>query len=301
MFDNLIARAIVPVTIAVTGFVVFGCILLFTFIKSDMTDEAVRNLDSCAGTVVKSTRYAMMKDDRDSIQNIVTNIGTRSGIELVKIYNQDGTVRYTGREEPEALANTIEEHIKGFLQADTATSKEVQYDVDHANGFISVSMPILNEPQCSTAACHFHAEDEEILGFLSVAVSSDHLEKTLALLRNRMIIFSVMVLFLTIGGVSALLRMNLFLPILRLTDAAEQAVQGVKAQDLPKVGTKLGSLERNFRQLVQQRDVALHGQQPSGNSLRKAENGSIFDSRIEHNDSGHHTSPEAGRGKDTQA
>ena len=38
MFNNLIARAIVPITIAVTGFVVFGCILLYTFIKSDMTD-----------------------------------------------------------------------------------------------------------------------------------------------------------------------------------------------------------------------------------------------------------------------
>lgn len=287
MFNNLIARAIIPVTIAVTGFVIFGCILLYTFIKSDMTAEAVRNLDSCASTVVKSTRYAMMEDDRRSIQNIVANIGTRSDVELIKIYDQKGKIRYTGREEPKVISSTIADHITGFLQDNRSAPGKAQHDVDHTNGFISVSLPILNETKCSTAACHFHAEDEQVLGFLSVGVSSENLEKTLALLRSRMIIFSLMVLFLTVGGVAALLRMNLFLPILRLTSAAEQAVQGAKAVDLPKADNKLGNLEKNFRQLVQQRDVAVLGQQTSDSKIRNADNGSAGDPRNGNEDTGH--------------
>ena len=274
MFDNLIARAIVPVTIAVTGFVIFVCILLYTFVKSDMTDEALRNLNNCADTVIKSTSYAMMEDDRHSIQNIVTNIGTRANVELIRIYDQNGKAQFSGQDNPEVQSNTVDAHIAEFLQADLFTKETALRDIDHANGNITVSLPILNEPKCSTAACHFHAEDEPVLGFFSIAVTSGSLDKTLAVLRYRMMIFSIMVLFLTIGGVTALLRMNLFLPILRLTYNAEQAVQGVAEPDLPKSDHKLGKLNKDFRLLVKQRDQALRDLQAMGTPDRNADDGS---------------------------
>ncbi len=274
MFDNLIARAIVPVTIAVTGFVVFVCILLYSFVKSDMTDEALRNLNNCADTVIKSTSYAMMEDDRHSIQNIVTNIGTRSNVELIRIYDQNGKVQFSGQDKSEVQSTAVDAHIAEFLQADLFTKETALRDIDHTNGNITVSVPILNEPKCSTAACHFHAEDEPVLGFFSMAVSSESLDKTLAILRYRMMIFSVMVLFLTIGGVTALLRMNLFLPILRLTYNAEQAAQGVDESDLPKSDHKLGKLNKDFRLLVKQRDQALRDLQELRNSDKNIDDGS---------------------------
>ena len=274
MFDNLIARAIVPVTIAVTGFVIFVCILLYSFVKSDMTDEALRNLNNCADTVIKSTSYAMMEDDRRSIQNIVTSIGTRSNVEMIRIYDQNGKVQFSGQDKPEVQSNTVDAHIAEFLQADLFTKETALRDIDHANGNITVSVPILNEPKCSTAACHFHADDEPVLGFFSMAVSSESLDKTLAMLRYRMMIFSVMVLFLTIGGVTALLRMNLFLPILRLTYNAEQAAQGVAESDLPKSDHKLGKLNKDFRLLVKQRDQALQDLQGLKNPGKNIDDGS---------------------------
>ena len=254
MFDNLIARAIVPVAIAVTGFVIFGCLLLYSFIKADMTAEAIRTLNGCAGTVAKSTRSAMLEDDQKSIRDIVENIGTREDVQLIKIYDQNGTVRYSGQDAPENIQNVTSEHISEFLQSPPSFKQKPQHDVDHQAGFIAMSLPIFNEPQCSTAACHFHSESEPVLGFLSVGISSSHLEKTLAVLRTRMIIFSVMVLFLTVGGVTALLRINLFLPIIRLTHNAELAAQGTAESDLPKSDHKLGKLNKDFRSLVKQRD-----------------------------------------------
>ncbi len=274
MFDNLIARAIVPVTIAVTGFVVFVCILLYSFVKSDMTAEALRNVNNCADTVVKSTKSAMMEDDQRAIQDIVTNIGTRSSVELIRIYNQDGEIQYSGQDKQEIQSKTVDTHIANFLHSDFETKKQGQRDIDHASGNITISLPILNEPKCSTAACHFHAEGEPVLGFFSIAVASEALEKTLAVLRYRMIIFSIMVLFLTIGGVTALLRMNLFLPILRLTYNAEQAAQGVAESDLPKSDHKLGKLNKDFRLLVKQRDQALRDLKAMGAPDKNVDDGS---------------------------
>lgn len=295
MFDNLIARAIVPVTIAVTGFVIFGCLLLYSFIKADMTAEALRNLDSCANTVAKSTRYAMMEDDRRSLQNIVANIGTRPDVELIGIYDRAGNLHYSGSGETTATAAAGTPQIPHFLQDFPAGSSNLQHAVDHADGHIAVTMPILNETKCSTSACHSHPEKEQILGYLFIGVSSEQLEKTLALLRSRMVVFSLMVLFLTVGGVTALLRMNLFLPILRLTHTVERAVQGEHAAALPKPDRKLDGLGKNIYQLIEQRDQAR--QTLDGEKAVGADDEGIDDTRRDPHP-GHRTAPQAGSDQD---
>jgi hypothetical protein len=298
MFNNLIARAIVPITIAVTGFVVFGCILLYTFIKADMTDEAILHVDNLAETVSKSARYAMMQDDRESLRNIVGNVGTLAEVGQIRIYDQGGRIRFSGNpvETAPGANPTIDPWASQMMQPAYPERTKTHHDIGGDSGLISVSIPILNETKCSTAACHFHSANEPVLGFLTLGISSKSLEKTLDLLRRRMIIFSVMVLFLSIGGVAALLRMNLFLPILRLTYLVKKAVEGAAAKELPKTDNKLGSLERDFRRLVQQRDDALRGWQTTGSQI-DAGDGNAFDSRIGNDDAGHRTATAAGSGQ----
>ncbi len=304
MFDNLIARAIVPIAIAVTGFVVFGCILLYSLIQSDMTDEAVGHLDSFAETIVKSTRYAMMKDDRESLRNIVENVGTLAEVEQIRIYDQRGQVRFSGdsREiKPSDDIRPIDGWMKQILLAEPDNQTTTQHRIDREAELITVAMPILNEPQCSTGACHFHAEDEQVLGFLNLGISRKPLEKTLALLRSRMIIFSLMVLFLTVSGVAALLSRNLFQPVLKLTFAAAEAVQGVAAKDLPKADSKLGNLEKDFRLLVQQRDQAWQDQKTASFLLKNGDHGAIPTTTDRDEDAGHRTATPPGSGKNPQA
>lgn len=260
MFDNLIARAIVPVTVAVTGFVIFGCLFLYSFIKADMTAEAVRHVDGLAKTVVRATHYSMMEDDRDSLRNILANVNRLDEVERIRIYDQNSQPKFSALEgvtPPGSFAVRVDDWSKNIAGGPSEERTETHHQVDHSHGFIAVTMPILNEPKCSTAACHFHAQDEPVLGFLSLGFSSVYLEKTLALLRSRMIAFSVMVLMLTVVGIAALLRTNLFLPILKLTHDMDQVVKGGAVADLSKPDRKLGRLGRDFRLLVKQRDEAL--------------------------------------------
>ena len=95
MLKSLTARAIVPVALSVTGFMVLCCILLYTFIKSDLTNEAIINETNLADTVVKSSRYAMLKSDREMLANIITNIGQQNGVEHLRIFNKKGIVMFS--------------------------------------------------------------------------------------------------------------------------------------------------------------------------------------------------------------
>jgi len=254
MCKGLCARAIVPVAISITGFVVVCCILLYTGIKSDMTEEALRHAGDLADTIVKSTRYAMLKADREMLQNMIDNIGTQDGVELVRIYNRDGVIMFskTPAEVKQPLGSA------GIRELDLdRQARQVRHFVDTDRiPVLAISTPIFNEPQCSTATCHFHQVDAKPLGYLDVGLDQSPLEKTLAVLSSRMLIFSLMVLMLTVGGVAALLRRSVFLPMSRLLEFTEQAVLNDTPAPFPEVGGEIGQLAGNYQRLLEQRDTA---------------------------------------------
>ena len=55
---------------------------------TDMTNDVIRYETSQAGTIVESTRYAMLHDDRESLSNTIANIGTQEGVEHARIFNE---------------------------------------------------------------------------------------------------------------------------------------------------------------------------------------------------------------------
>ncbi|HZV82216.1 MAG TPA: HAMP domain-containing protein, partial [Geobacteraceae bacterium] len=83
MFKNVATRAIIPVSLAVTGFVVVCCILLYGFIKKDIFKDTVYHETNLANTVVKATHYNMLKADQEGMHRIVANIGSQDGVEHV--------------------------------------------------------------------------------------------------------------------------------------------------------------------------------------------------------------------------
>jgi len=302
MLNNLPARAIVPISIAVTGFVIFGCLLLYSWIKQDLTDEAIAHVDDLAETVVKSADYAMMQADRESLRNVVDNVYLLDGVGQIRIYDENGHIRFSGNPaEVEAglTGETLDPWAGKMMQADYSERTETHHNTASGDGLLSVSVPILNRPGCSTADCHFHSAAGPVLGFLTLGISRVSLEKTLDLLKTRMLLFCVMILLLSIGGVAALLRMNLFLPIQKLTVTVKQAVDGASVRDLPKADRKLGSLEEDVRLLVQQRDEALRAKH-TGAVKAETEDDSVCESRIRTDDTGHRAVAEAGPGEDSQ-
>jgi methyl-accepting chemotaxis protein len=131
---------------------------------------------------------------------------------------------------------------------------------------LAITAPIYNEPACFTASCHVHPAEQVVLGTLDIGLDRTPLERTLSLLRSRMVLFSLMVLILTVGGVSALLGRNVFQPIKTLTDFTDRAADGTLMDNFPKIEGELGRLAENFRKLILRHHEAVANQkrQPDG-------------------------------------
>ncbi len=259
MFKNICARAIIPVAVAVTGFVVVCCLLLYAAVKTDMINDTVHHSSALADTIIKSTRYAMLRSDRETIRNIIANIGDQKGVEHVRIFNKKGLVMFS--QDPREVNHFVDKSAAGCVGCHAgpvprATLEQMQKARTFVNKrhvkVLAITAPIYNEPACYAAACHFHTSDLKLLGTLDIGLDRAPLERALSILGGRMLGFSLMVLLLTVGGVAALLRKNVFVPIRTLTDFTDSAANGNLSGDIPEIGGELERIGRNVRNLVLQ-------------------------------------------------
>ena len=258
MFKSLTARAIIPVTVSVTGFVIVCCILLYSIMKTDMTNDVIRYETNQAQTIVKSTRYAMLHDDRESLGNIIDNIGTQESVEHVRIFNKKGLIMFSST--PGEAGKLLDKNAAGCIECHrgpvpAATLGDMQqarrFFNEKGKDVIAITAPIYNEPACYNAACHIHKAEQKILGTLDIGLAAAPLVNNLAVMRNRMVIFSVMVLLVTIGGVAALLRRYVFIPLKLLVEFTERTIQGID-QEIPPGGTEIEKLSGNIRSIVRE-------------------------------------------------
>lgn len=254
MFKSLCARAIVPVVIAVTGFVVLCCILLYSNIKTDLTALEAEKSASLAGTVLKSARYAMLREDRETLSNIMHNIGEQPGVEHTRIFNKEGQVMFSGQDEE--LLHTVNSQAEGCAGCHSGSVPLAQPELsrmtrrfvnDRGLEVLAVTVPIYNEPECSNMSCHAPPDQQKVLGMLDIGLDQAPLHKALNTLKARMTLFSLMVLVLTVGGVAALLNRQVFVPIRRLCDFTDRVVDGSLEEEFHAGCFEVESVARKFR------------------------------------------------------
>lgn len=262
MLQNIAGRSIVPVGLTVTGFVAIGCLCLYTIIKQDLIDDATQNGRNIANTVVLSTRYAMLHNDRQHLGNIIANIGQHQGVEHLRVFNHDGVITFS-RNQPE-IGHQVNKQVEGCSGChsnskpadELAIEKQTRrFTNERGIEVLALAQPIYNEPGCSNT-CHYHPVDHKVLGMLDIGIDQEPLKKSLAIMRYRMVVFTLMILVLTVGGVAALLNRSFFVPLRKLvvatsnedTDEAEKLLQAGYGE--------LSTLAHNYHVLITKLNTA---------------------------------------------
>jgi hypothetical protein len=257
MLSSINGRAIIPVACAVTGFVIACCVLLYTFVKDDLIKGEIQHAADLSDTVIKSTRYAMLHDDRETLSNIISSIGEQQQVEHVRIFNKKGLIMFS-RDVQElnqfidkSAAGCNECHSGAKPKSSLATmAKARQFTNSSGSDVLAITAPFYNEAECSNAACHFHDAEQSLLGTLDIGVSQDPLKRTLGQLQTRMIMFSGMILVLTVGAVCALLYRQVFLPIKQLADFTESSVNANLEGDFPEVSGEIAQIAKAFQKMT---------------------------------------------------
>ncbi len=207
-------------------------------------------------SMVQGIGELMMTDNKEGIQRFIAEISQDSEvygeIRYVDHHSDTGKVaasRFGGERADVGLQDRACSACHDLEDPSLAGTEMMAMAIDRPQGerVLSVVAPILNEPRCSSASCHVHAEDPPILGILSADYSLSRLD-SMAWARRIFIIVTVFT-SLALGMVALWLMFTRLLekPIAELIAGTRRiAAHELDFRFDQKRDDEIGALEESF-------------------------------------------------------
>ncbi|HAL38646.1 MAG TPA: hypothetical protein DCP03_11235 [Polaromonas sp.] len=219
--------------------------LLFPFLivqdqREQLQNEIAGHVTQISEVIVKSTRYAMLLNNRDIAEKIIQDIGKQKGIERVRVLNKDGTIIHSNRSLE--IGHSIEQQAEPCVKCHQ-TSKTLEhvtndmrwtiYRTPEGKRFLGSMAAIRNEPSCSSASCHEHPASQSVLGIVEIAYSLDEIDQSLKTHTVYIVGILSAIILLVAVSVSLLLQRLIYLPLKDLESGAEKIASGNLDQGIP--------------------------------------------------------------------
>ncbi len=202
---------------------------VFVNIKSQerrLLDEMALSAELVSQTMVSSTWHAMLEDRRNSVYQMMENVGQQKNVEKVRIFNKAGRIMFSSGSDDGQIVDISAEacdlcHAKDqpLLHVDVSSRTRIFRlpDGDRVMGMVT---PIYNERSCSQAGCHAHPENINVLGVVDVTMPLDRVDQQMADLRFRSVMLSMITVFVVAFFVILFVRRFVQQPVRKLIEVA---------------------------------------------------------------------------------
>ncbi len=248
---------------------------------TDHVNESVINSAIQASDLIKrSTRYSMLKNDRDNLSNIIMTVGQENGMEGIRIYNKPGKIAFSNdlAEVDTTVDKNTEQcyvcHEKEPAQVHLTTKNRIRI-LTSPQGYrvLGLINPIENEPECFTSDCHGHSPKDKLLGLLDVKISLKSVDEETYRTRKKMVLFSSIMILVTALLFAGFILRLVHIPIRKLSKGTREVANlnldyaiDFRSKD------EMGELARSFNQMTKQLKAANEANQEWSSTLEKKVN-----------------------------
>ena len=225
--------------------------------REHMTELVQASADRVADVVLRSTRAAMLDNEPAQVQRIIDTVGAQRGIERIRIFDKLGRI---GKSTRSAEVGTIVDkraeqcfvcHREDRPLERLEGSARVRTFSVGGSRVLGVILPIRNEPDCASAACHAHPPDQAVLGVLDVHLSLAAVDDRILRSERQMAVglgVTVAAMLVLSGGLMWFLVLR---PLRRLRVATERVAAGDLAARLPDdSGDEFGDVGRAWNAMI---------------------------------------------------
>jgi two-component system, NtrC family, sensor kinase len=225
--------------------------------KEQLNTELERSARQLSETVKSSTKYDMLRYQRESVIQIVNTIGSQKGIQKVRIFNKEGEIMVST--DPLDIGKKVKLEAEACYACHAADRPLERLPMDKTTRFIPVSAPetlgiinpIYNEPSCCRSDCH--SANQEVLGVLDITMSLAEINKNVHASQMRVLEFA----FIAIAAVSLMIYLLISGIVLKPLSQIVTATNHVAAGDLNyTIATKgrdeIGALAKSFNAMTRQ-------------------------------------------------
>ena len=258
MKSRIGAHLILAVTlISVLVFALLSFILI-TAQRRSLITQMQRHSTQFIETIFSSTRYAMMHNQREELDEIVNAIGRQPEISKVRIFNKEGQIVYSPNDHEKGHRVDMEAEAC-FPCHGTETPRERLdqkdwsrfFADDQGNSFLGIIRPIHNETSCAEADCHVHPASQTVLGVLDVTMSLEGVHEEMVASRNKAILLTAITIFSTSLLGLLLIHHRVGRPVTELADATRRVAEGDLTTTIDAHRhDELGDLQRSFNEMT---------------------------------------------------
>lgn len=153
---------------------------VYTFYTIKMINEnlgqtCTQNAYNISDVIKKSTRYGMLINSREHVEQIINTIATEEGVMKIRIFNKNGMIAYSS--DSTELRTTVDLKHTACNSCHSIkpipTTLLVKDLINKSDGSLVLINPIINETACYTADCHAHKSTDKLLGIISVQMSTE--------------------------------------------------------------------------------------------------------------------------------
>jgi two-component system NtrC family sensor kinase len=242
-------------------FVLFGYLNL-RLQRRQAQETVLQAADRVSDVIRRSTRYQMLRNDREALYQVIATIGNEPGIRRVRIFNEQGRISVsTDAQEVNTLVDKRAEACYACHAPESTQGEPLQklarpdrartFTDAHGERILGLIRPIENEPACSNAACHAHPADRRILGVIDTHLSLAAVDARLAEHQAQLVRFTGLAVALISGISVVFIWLVVHRPIRELIVGTRKVAQGDLSHRLPvRSQDELGALAASFNKMT---------------------------------------------------
>jgi two-component system NtrC family sensor kinase len=226
--------------------------------KRDLMDNSVAFISSFSEMIDRSIRYDMLLNHREHIQRTLESISATKSVKRIILFNSKGIIHYAsekgliGRrmDRMAPLCNGC--HMDPSRPLETLREgKQWMIFNDEGRRVLSFLEPIYNEPNCFTAQCHHHSQDQHVLGILMTDFSLYPFDRWIRGKKINTSLFTLLFLFVSATLFYLIFWKFIHKPIGILSEGMERVTAGDLSHMVPNPSNdELGRLALTFNTMT---------------------------------------------------
>jgi len=191
-FRSSIYGRVVLITIISLFFLFAAFSIIFRSVNEDYMKSVISENGNNIGHLVEGALYqSMLENDQTSLQRVLDQINTMTGIDNVSMYDKNNNLSYTSisnesnsHSDPDCISchQNLDEMFspleKSYRIVDATSECEMNPGSPKSRNLL-IRSPILNSPSCYTAACHAHSANEQVLGSVIIKMPLQQLDNAI--------------------------------------------------------------------------------------------------------------------------
>jgi two-component system, NtrC family, sensor kinase len=257
--NSLSARLIV---LLLAGMVVIFALLGYLNIRLHRRHLEAASLvaaERMSDVIQHATTYHMLRNDREALYRSINTMASEPGVVRIRIINQEGKISFSS---DSAEVNTYVDKKAEACYACHAQAQPLaklnrpdRFRIFKPNGarVLGIITPIENQPSCSTAECHAHPAEQQVLGVLDTNVSLARADANLRESSIRMLAYTVFAVMLIAVLTGIFVWRVVHIPVKKLKNGTERLTHGQLGYQLDIVSRdELGELALSFNEMSRQ-------------------------------------------------